>query len=33
MRRSEDKLKYILPNGAAQAIKVRFKNKTTPDYR
>ena len=33
MRKSEDKLKYVLPYGAKQAIKVRFKNKTTPDYR
>ncbi|MBQ1896465.1 MAG: FAD-dependent oxidoreductase [Lachnospiraceae bacterium] len=33
MRRSEDKLKYVLPHGLAQAIKVKFKNKTTPDYR
>ena len=32
MRRSEDKLKYILPYGAKQAIKVKFKNKKTPDY-
>ena len=28
MRRSEDKLKYILPNGAKQAIKVRLHPKT-----
>ena len=27
MRRSEDKLKYVLPNGAKQAIKVAFKKK------
>ncbi|MBQ1311325.1 MAG: FAD-dependent oxidoreductase [Blautia sp.] len=33
MRKSEDKLKYILPYGAKQAIKVRLKKKTTPDYR
>ncbi|MCR5511821.1 MAG: FAD-dependent oxidoreductase [Lachnospiraceae bacterium] len=33
MRKSEDKLKYILPNGLKQAIKVRFKNKKEPDYR
>ena len=33
MRKSEDKLKYILPYGAKQAIKVIFKKKTTPDYR
>ena len=25
MRRSEDKLKYILPNGLKQAIKIKFK--------
>ena len=33
MRKSEDKLKYILPYGAKQAIKVRLKGKTEPDYR
>ena len=33
MRKSEDKLKYILPYGAKQAIKVARKKKTTPDYR
>ena len=33
MRKSEDKLKYILPYGAKQAIKVRLKKKTAPDYR
>ena len=33
MRKSEDKLKYILPYGAKQAIKVAFKKKTTRDYR
>ena len=27
MRRSEDKLKYILPYGAKQAIKIKFKKK------
>jgi NADPH-dependent glutamate synthase beta subunit-like oxidoreductase/NAD-dependent dihydropyrimidine dehydrogenase PreA subunit len=27
MRRSEDKLKYILPNGAKQAIKIKFSRK------
>ena len=27
MRKSEDKLKYILPNGLKQAIKVRVKPK------
>ena len=32
MRRSEDKLKYILPNGLKQAIKVRINPKTTPDW-
>lgn len=33
MRKSEDKLKYVLPYGAKQAVKVRFKNKKKPDYR
>ena len=27
MRKSEDKLKYILPYGAKQAIKIKFKKK------
>ena len=27
MRKSEDKLKYILPNGAKQAIKIKFSKK------
>ena len=33
MRKSEDKLKYVLPYGMKQAIKVRFKNKKEPDWR
>lgn len=32
MRASEDKLKYILPNGLKQAIKVRIKPKKKPDW-
>ena len=32
MRRSEDKLKYILPNGLKQAIKVRIKPKKEQDW-
>ncbi len=32
MRRSEDKLKYILPYGLKQAIKVKFKNKKKEDW-
>ena len=27
MRKAEDKLKYILPNGAKQAIKIKFSRK------
>ena len=30
MRKSEDKLKYILPYGAKQAIKVKFSRKNKP---
>ena len=33
MRKSEDKLKYVLPYGLKQAIKVRFKGKKEPDWR
>ena len=33
MRKSEDKLKHILVYGAKNTIKLRFKTKTTPDYR
>ena len=32
MRKSEDKLKYILPNGLKQAIKVRVKPKKKEDW-
>ena len=33
MRKSEDKLKYVLPYGMKQAIKVRFKGRKEPEWR